>query len=462
MKEKKQRRYLVTYRDQDVDSNKAIGILGVPKSRCKEAISFMETDAVPKKDDVLHFENIGVSSIELNEEEHSKLVKKKEVLAVEEDIEVHILELTREEEQFDIANMNLDAIVKNEGRGYDEGYHDALVHLFSSMLNLGSRQTGTQTGGIIPNLPVLRPPLQPIPSFPIPPFTLPTQPTPWNISMVKTPEAWNRGLRGNGVNVAILDTGITTHPDLVISGGVSFVNGVTSYDDGHSHGTHCAGIVGARNNFIGVVGVAPLSNLYAVKVLADSGGGQMSWVIAGLEWCITNNMQVANLSLGAAVAPRVAYANAIKRCQDRGITVVCATGNSGNSAFSYVGSPANSYTRSTSKASPIAVGSVNQNGVIASSSSRGSEQSEWNEVTVVAPGVNVRSTVLNGGYGSKSGTSMACPHVAGLAALIYEKYPGISPVNVARRITSSATDLGDAGYNTPYGYGLINCDLATL
>lgn len=459
MKQKKQRRFLVTYKDQDVDLNKAIGILGVAKGRWKEGISFMETDAVPKKEDVLHFENLGVSSIELNEEEHSKLAKKKEVLAVEEDIEVHILELTREEEQFDIANMNIDAAVSSDGNGYNEGYHDALVHLFSSMLNMGSRQTGAHSGGTIPGLPVLKPPLRP---FPFPPITLPTQPIPWNISMVKAPEAWNRGLRGSGVKVAVLDTGIATHPDLVISGGVSFVSGVTSYNDGHSHGTHCAGIVGARNNFFGVVGVAPLSNLYAVKVLADSGGGQMSWVIAGLEWCIINNMHVASLSLGSSVAPRVAYADAIRRCQDRGITVVCATGNSGNSAFPFVGSPANSYMRSSSKASPVAVGSVNQNGIIASSSSRGGEHTEWNQVTVVAPGVNVRSTVLNKEYGNKSGTSMACPHVAGLSALIYEKYPGISPVNVARRITSTATDLGDAGYDTLYGYGLINCDLATL
>ncbi|NIQ09711.1 MAG: S8 family serine peptidase, partial [Gammaproteobacteria bacterium] len=86
-----------------------------------------------------------------------------------------------------------------------------------------------------------------------------------------------------------------------------------SYDDGHSHGTHCAGIIGARNNFIGVVGVAPLCNLYAVKVLSDSGSGYSSWVIAGMDWCIQNNIQVASMSLGSPSAPSVAYANAVRR-----------------------------------------------------------------------------------------------------------------------------------------------------
>lgn len=466
MAEKKAKRFLVTYKDQDVDLSKASSILGISKSKCKEGISFMETDSVPDKDDVLHFENIGVSSIELDDEEHSKLVKKESVLAVEEDIEVHVLELTKEVEQTDLVSNGLGGNVMAKGDSYQDGYDYALMDMFSLILHLGRKGNGHQNGTKARSLPIKPVPIRPEPIMPFPPIIsppiFPRQPIPWNINMVKAPDAWSRGLRGSGVNVAVLDTGIASHPDLVISGGASFVQGVTSYDDGHSHGTHCAGIVGARNNFIGVVGVAPLCRLYAVKVLADSGSGQMSWVIAGLEWCISQKMNVASLSLGASVGPRVAYANAIRKCQDHGITVVAATGNSGHTAFPYVGSPANSYQRSTSKSSPIAVGSINQGGHIAASSSRGGEHSEWNQVTVVAPGVSIRSTVLNGEYGFKSGTSMACPHVAGLAALIYEKFPGISPVNVERKITSTASDMGDAGYNTPFGYGLINCDLATL
>lgn len=280
--------------------------------------------------------------------------------------------------------------------------------------------------------------------------------------MIHAPAAWSRGYKGSGVKVAVLDTGIANHSDLTISGGVSFVNGVSSYDDGHSHGTHCAGIIGARNNFIGIAGVAPMSSLYAVKVLSDSGSGYSSWVIAGMDWCIQNNIQVASMSLGSSSAPSTAYANAVRKCQEAGVTIVTSAGNSGNSSsFPFVGSPANAYQRSNSNASPIAVGAVSQSSAIASFSSRGGDHSEWNRVTVVAPGVSVNSTVLNNDYGKKSGTSMACPHVAGLAALLYEKYPGISPVNIERRITATATDLGGAGFDEPHGYGLINCDLAT-
>jgi subtilisin len=462
---KERKRYLVTYKDQDVDSSKASSILGVAKSKTKEGVSFMETDSTPKKDDVLHFSKLGISSIELDDEEQSKLAKKKEVLAVEEDIEVHILELTEEEEQMEIFNSSINEATFDTNGSYEEGYQSAMMDLFSSMLQMGSRgqQFSAENGHANPILPVPRQPiLRPIP-YPWRPPILRKQPTPWNMSMINAPAAWSRGYKGSGVKVAVLDTGIANHNDLAIAGGVSFVSGVSSYDDGHSHGTHCAGIIGARNNFIGIVGVAPLCSLYAVKVLADSGSGSSSWVIAGMDWCIQNNINVASMSLGSQSGPSVAYAAAVRRCQEAGVTVVTSAGNSGNSSsFPWVGSPANAYQRSNSNASPIAVGAVSQSSTIASFSSRDGDHSEWNRVTVVAPGVSVKSTVLNNGYGEKTGTSMACPHVAGLAALLYEKYPGISPINVERRITATATDLGGAGFDEPHGYGLINCDLATL
>lgn len=462
MKEKKGKRYLVTYADPDTNTSKASSILGITKSNVKDGVAFMESDAILSEKDILHFENVGISSLELTDEQHSDLAKKKEILAVEEDFDVHILELTQIEEQEE--NINSTLILQNDSDevAFDEGYHSALLDMFSSMLHLGSRPSGLSNGNghQSSTYPIKYKPLRPVLPFPI--IELPKQPVPWNISMIKAPMAWNRGLKGNGVKVAILDTGIAAHPDLTIEGGVSFISGVTSYNDGHSHGTHCAGIVGARNNYYGVVGVAPLCKLYAVKVLSDTGSGPTSGVIAGMDWCIANGIQVASMSLGSSSPPSVAYASAVKRCQDRGITIVAATGNSGfNSSFPYVGAPANSYRRDTSKASPIAVGSVDQNGIIAGSSSRGGAHSEWNQVTVVAPGVAIKSTVLNNSYQNKSGTSMATPHVAGLAALIYEKYPGISPVNVERRITSSATDLGDPGFDVNHGYGLINCDKAT-
>ncbi|NBC64241.1 MAG: S8 family serine peptidase [Bacteroidetes bacterium] len=460
---KKKKRYLVTYADQDIDSSKASSILGVAKSKTKEGVSFMETDSTPKGDDVLHFSKLGISSIELDDEEQSKLAKKKEVLAIEEDIEVHILELTEEEKQMERFSSSLNDAGYDTNGSYQEGYQNAMMDLFSSMLQMGSRSQSSVEGGPTPTFPFPRKPIprRPLP-FPWKPPVLRKQPIPWNISMINAPAAWNRGYKGNGVNVAVLDTGIANHTDLSISGGVSFVNGVSSYDDGNSHGTHCAGIIGARNNFIGVVGVAPLCDLYAVKVLSDSGSGYSSWVIAGMDWCIQNDINVASMSLGSKSSPSVAYANAVRRCQEAGVTVVTSSGNSGNDPnFPWVGSPGNAYQLSNSKASPIAVGAVNQSSTIAGFSSRDGNHDEWNRVTVVAPGVDVNSTVLNNGYDEKTGTSMACPHVAGLAALLYEKFPGISPINVERRITATSIDLGGPGFDEPHGYGLINCDLAT-
>jgi subtilisin len=281
----------------------------------------------------------------------------------------------------------------------------------------------------------------------------------WNIQMIKAPQAWARNVNGVGINLAILDTGIAAHPDLVISGGISMVPGVPSYNDGHGHGTHCAGIAAARNGLNNVYGVAPQSNLYAVKVLSDAGSGQSSWIIAGMSWCISNNIKVASMSLGGANPPYMAYAQAIKNCQDNGVTVVCAAGNSYGTNFPWVCSPANSVITGFPNASPIAVAAVDSNSNIAPFSSRGGQTAPWNQVVVAAPGVNVYSTYLNGGYTTMSGTSMACPHVSGLAALICQKYPGISPQMVEAKISATAKNLGTAPYpNIPYGYGLIDCD----
>ena len=255
----------------------------------------------------------------------------------------------------------------------------------------------------------------------------------WNIELVKAPEAWANGITGAGVKLAIVDTGIAAHPDLVIAGGVSCVPNVSSYNDGNGHGTHCAGTAAGRNGLNKVYGVAKDCSLYAVKVLADSGSGATSSVISGLEWCAQNKMQVASLSLGSSSNPSVAYAAAIKNCQDNGVTVVCASGNEYQSNFPWVASPANSFTSGDVNASPVAVGAVDRNSLIAYFSSRGTNTDNWNPVTVVAPGVDVYSTWLDNGYNTLNGTSMACPHVAGLAALIIQKLGAVTPSQVNRK-----------------------------
>lgn len=456
------KRYLITYADGSISTDQATSILGISKKKCKDGVEFMASESSPSKDDVLHFESLGITTIELSAEDAEKLSHNEGVLAVEEDVKMYALgDDEFDAQQFDELFMNsddsFDYFGDDTSGSYEDGYDQALVDVFASLLKARRRQTGADTSftPILPK-PIL-PPLKPIPPIILPPL----QPIPWNINMVKAPISWSRKITGSGVKVAILDTGIAAHPDLVISGGACFIPGETSYNDKHGHGTHCAGIVAARNNFIGVVGVAPNASLYAVKVLSDSGSGSSSWIIAGMEWCVRNGMKVASMSLGGTSAPMVAYANAVKRCQDNGVTVVIASGNSYGTSFPWVCAPANSIITGQPNASPIAVGSVNSSAVIAGSSSRGGKTTPWNQVHCVAPGVSINSTYPGGGYRVMSGTSMACPHVAGLAALIIQRYPGITPANVKRRIATTATDLGPIGYDITYGFGLINCDLAT-
>ena len=121
-----------------------------------------------------------------------------------------------------------------------------------------------------------------------------------------------------------IDTGISlSHPDIAVAGGVTFVSGTSSHDDDNGHGTHVAGIVAAINNDIGVIGTAPSVLLFGIKVLNDSGGGTWSSVLAGIDWAITNEMDVINLSLGASSAPS-SIGVAINAAEEAG-TIVVAT-----------------------------------------------------------------------------------------------------------------------------------------
>lgn len=450
----KTKRFLVTYSDANQSMSPVAEILNISADNVKNGVSFLATEAVPTENQVLEFQNLGVSAVQLNEEQISRLRENHGIVAIEEDVKMHVLEETimDYDEALSVDSMSFSDVtvpgtnVQEEAyqRGYQEGYQQAL--------NQGR-------GGSSPN------PISPVQPFPVKPIIQPImrQPVPWNINLVKAPQAWARGLRGEGIRVAILDTGIASHPDLLpISGGVSFIPGVVSWNDGHSHGTHCAGIIGARNNFLGVVGVAPQCKLYAVKVLSDTGNGMSSWIIAGMDWAASQGMHVASMSLGGLNAPMLAYAQAVKRLQDRGTVVVVASGNSFGSQFPWVNSPANSILTNVPNASPIAVGSINASSIIASSSSRGGQNANWHQVDMVAPGVSINSTVPGGGYGLKSGTSMATPHVAGAAALLKQRFPGISPASIRLRLMGTATDLGLGGYDQTYGAGLINCDRSTL
>ncbi|MBN1538629.1 MAG: S8 family peptidase [Candidatus Thermoplasmatota archaeon] len=280
----------------------------------------------------------------------------------------------------------------------------------------------------------------------------PDQEIPWGVLRINADDVWDTWT-GSGVKVAILDTGIDKdHPDLKYAGGVNFVPvrrrvDPTNFNDDNGHGTHVAGTIAAKNNEIGVVGVAPDASIYAVKVLDRTGSGYASWIISGIEWAITNNMDVISMSLGTSEDYPPLH-TAITNAYNAGIVIVAAAGNDGSTV---------SYPAKYGEV--IAVSATDITNTIASWSNRGAE------IEVAAPGVSIKSTWNNGGYTTISGTSMACPHVTGVAALVIDKIltPEVTTFDVDDVWTAleNAEDLGTPGEDDLYGHGLVDAALAT-
>ena len=231
----------------------------------------------------------------------------------------------------------------------------------------------------------------------------------WNLVKVQAPEAWNFTHGSPNINIAILDTGIdSSHPDLAnkITKIINFTSSPNA-EDGYGHGSHVAGIAtAATNNLTGVAGLGFDSSIFNVKVLGDNGFGYDSWVAQGIVWATDNGAQVINLSLGDTAASQV-MEEAVNYAWNNGVVVVAAAGNSGTSSPFY---PA--YSENC-----IAVAATDASDNLASWSNYG----DWVDLT--APGVSIYSTVRGGNYGYRSGTSMASPHVAGLASLLATLLP---------------------------------------
>lgn len=269
--------------------------------------------------------------------------------------------------------------------------------------------------------------------------------------------------KGSGIKVAVIDTGIySEHQDLAsnYAGGYNFLTqGTTAPLDDNGHGTHCAGIIAAALNEIGVVGVAPQASLYALKVLDSSGSGYTSDIIKAIEWADTNGIQVISMSLGSSVSDISLQAACDNAFLYYNIVVVAAAGNNGAARTgSNILYPAR-------YSSVIAVGATDSNNVRASFSNTGPE------LDLVAPGVNIcsdyRYLYSNHDTVFMSGTSMATPHVAGVAALILNTpetaWPSYTNMDgkwqsaeVAKVLTSTAKDLGATGKDNFYGYGIAD------
>lgn len=264
-------------------------------------------------------------------------------------------------------------------------------------------------------------------------------------------------ISGNGsgsvnVDVAVIDTGIqSNHPDLNVVGGKNCNTG-RSYEDGHGHGTHVAGTIGAKDDNNGVVGVAPGARLWAVRVLNNQGSGTTSSIICGINWVTQNarTIEVANMSLGGSGSDSNCggsdtYHNAICASVNAGVTYVVAAGNSAANANNYRPATYNEVITVSALADfngepgggAAATCRSDVDDTLADFSNYGSD------VDLIAPGVCILSTWKGSGYNTISGTSMASPHVAGAAALYKANNPNATP----SQVKSALQNAGNLNWN---------------
>ena len=262
----------------------------------------------------------------------------------------------------------------------------------------------------------------------------------WGVKRIGSGTVHDAGNKGAGIKIAVLDTGIDyNHPDLAANygGGWDFVNNDADPFDDNFHGTHVAGSIAGRDDDAGVVGVAPEATIYALKVLDQNGNGSFSGVISALDWAVQNGIQITSNSYGSSTNPGTLVQQAFANASNAGLLHVAAAGNTGNCAGT-----GDTVIFPAKYDSVIAVAAIDNTDTVACFSSHGPK------VELAAPGVAVTSTVPGGGYNTFNGTSMATPHVSGVAALVLAR--GVADTNANGRIndelrsilTQTAQDLG--------------------
>ena len=290
-------------------------------------------------------------------------------------------------------------------------------------------------------------------------------PLQWNFPLINLPAAWDIST-GEGVVVAVVDTGINPFgrdsfgslSDDRLMLGYNAIAGIRGGIDYNQHGTHVAGTIGQEtDNGTGVAGIAYNARLLPVKSLSFLGGGLYSWIINGIRWATDNGADVINLSLGSSSYSRL-LEEAIDYAYEKGVTVVAAAGNDGTDEILYPAALEHC----------IAVGAVRYDKKLALYSNYG------DELDLVAPGGDL-DVDQNGdgyddgilqetfwafgvgwGYWFSTGTSMASPHVAGVAALVKSIHPEYGPDDIRQALQDTAEDLGAPGWDERYGYGLID------
>lgn len=270
----------------------------------------------------------------------------------------------------------------------------------------------------------------------------------YGIEMMHIPEAWKE-TKGQGVSIGILDTGIPVHKDVSpqVVQSINFTDSCP-LDLVQGHGTHTAGIICALETPEGIIGIAPKAKLYVVKSLDDEGVGTDESLANGINWCVSQKVDIISMSLGAPGSAEKFFPltkKAIKDAYKAGIVLIVAAGNESEKQ---VGFPA-------CMEETISVGAINNKEQHASFSNQG-------KVDFCAAGVNVVSTFINNTYASLTGSSMACPQIAGIAALIISKHKQLTdhntpikcPEDVRNHLKSISKDVDVEGYDNKTGNGM--------
>lgn len=265
----------------------------------------------------------------------------------------------------------------------------------------------------------------------------------WHLGKIGAPTAWNTDT-GTGVTIAILDTGVNAHPDLVpnLVAGWSAFDNTTNTADLYGHGTGVAGAAAAAgNNALGVASVAYSAKIMPIRISDATGVTTYSVVANALTWAADRGARVANISY-SDMYKSYTVTNAANYFRSKGGSVVVAAGNNGiDEGYG----PSDAF---------VVTSATDSNDTIASWSSYGSM------VDIAAPGVSVLTTTPSGSYAYWSGTSLSTPVVAGALALIYAAQPAYTPSQAESILFSTAVDLGLVGKDSKYGYGRVNAQAA--
>ena len=265
--------------------------------------------------------------------------------------------------------------------------------------------------------------------------------TEWNIDILNLANRSGKPADA-GIRVAVIDSGIDSNEDIEVTERKNFVPGQEGispvYEDCTGHGTSVAGIIAAKKNKTGITGVNPNVELYSARVLDKNNQARISQIIAAIDWAIEKEVNILNLSFGTAKDSEALH-NAIKRAARHNILIIAAAGNEGKIEY-----PA-AYEET------VAVGSIGTDGQVSQGSARGSG------LELVAPGEQILSTGMLGGVMAGSGTSLAVPHVTGVASLLWEKDRDADAELIRMVLDAGAKKYGD---QDKYGYGLVDYEYA--